>query len=217
MPSQAINEYVYLIDMSDIASLIDISGNISENRVNAQIKNAQDFDLRLFLGDAFYWNLLSNFDTGTGALNPAAPALIKKLYEGGSYNDLAGNPIFFQGLVPALVYMSFARFVEFDPIQYTSTGPVIKHHDLSDALKVSELGKIVASYRSMANSHVNNIEKFLYINKTSFPLWRVNERNKSSRQPGARIRDVDRTAYNGPAYGGYNGGLDGYGGLINGY
>lgn len=207
MATRVINGYLYLIQMSDIMAMVNISPNIDEDRLNAQIKNAQDFDLRLFMGDAFYWNFINWFNPTTGVLKPDAPALISQLFNGGAYNDLSGNPIFYQGMAPALVYMAFARFVEFDPVQYTSTGPVIKHHDQSDPLRPSDISKIVSSFRSMSNAHTNNIEKFLYVHKTSFPLWRINERAKNSRQPGARIRGVDRTQFNRAGYG-YRSGYD---------
>lgn len=284
---QSINNYTYLISIADISALVDISPNIDTGRLNVQIKNAQDLDLRLFMGDAFYWSFInyiqntgfataniitattsaangtytnvsitSTTGTGSGAkatfvvsggvvtsvtqtipgsgfavgdtftcasvpgavfsvnavmpvFLPTTPPIVLQLFNGGEYNDLQGNPIYYQGMIPAIVYLAFARFIEFDPIQYTTTGPVIKHRDLSDSLRPSDLSKIVASYRSIANAHINNIEKFLYVNKGQFPLWKVNERNKNSRQPGARIRPVDVTQNGRIDYRNYNG-LEGW-------
>ena len=55
--------------------------------------------------------------------------------------------------------------------------------------------------RSVANAYANNIEMFLWNNQTVYPLWKYNERNKNSRQPGARIRAIDRTQNNRDGYG----------------
>ena len=124
---------------------------------------------------------------------------IKDLLNGSEYLDKYGHIVLYEGLLPTLVYFTFARFIEADAVHYTATGPVVKHHDNGDPLAPKDVVKLVQQQRSVANAHANEVEKFLWDNKVEFPLWYYNGRNKSSRQAGPRIRSIDRTNFNYPA------------------
>jgi hypothetical protein len=290
MSTQVINNYLYLMSMSDLAALQDISPNIDPKRMNARIKEAQDLDLSLFMGDSFWYDLLNQFDltgfltaaitiaattatdgtyinqavtggSGTGAfatfvvlsgkvtsvtqtspgvgyavgdnltcaatpgasysisglcgvLKSGTSQLYQDFFNGAIYKDLSGNNVKYDGIIPALVYWTFARFIEDDQVRYTTTGPVGKNHDQADNATPKQIAALVEMARSKANAYCNKIEKFLYIHKASFPLWRISQQNKNSRQPGARIRAIDRTKYNRGSYGSYGYGLDDFGGII---
>lgn len=132
-----------------------------------------------------------------------APQAYADLFNGIDYTDKAGHNIQYSGLKPALVYWTFARFLEADAYRFTSTGVVTKSHDDAQPITEKQLASFVSQQRSTANSFANDIEEFLWNNKDNYPLWRYNQRNKNARQPGARIRGVDRTQNNYPNYG-YN-------------
>ncbi len=281
---------IYIINQGTLNSFEKLSANIDADKVLIAIQEAQDLDLRPFLGKAFYDDLIQYFSnasgiasllftvntttaangnyanqvlvtgtgTGTGAkatiqvfggrvskvtitshginyisgdiLTCAAipnavftvdaistevvvsgtitPAY-SDLFNGKAYLDKAGHELVYKGIQPALAYWTLARFIENASFQYTATGGVIKNHDDAQAISQKDVVTIAGRKRSMANAKANDIEQFLWNNKDVYPLWRYNERNKNSRQPGARIRSVDRTAYNTVGYG--NGqGLNGF-------
>ncbi len=198
--------FVYLINQASFAAYQDLSVNITPIRLNVHIKNAQILDLRLFMGQAFYTDFIkwfSNDSDGNLIIDTDIPQSYSDLFEGLIYTDKSGKQISYEGMIPSLIYWSFARFVEMDSVHYTSTGPVAKRHDEADVIGQKDIAKIVSMQRSVANAYANDIELYLYNNQTSFPLWRWNEKNKESRQPAARIRGIDRTRYNRGAYG-YN-------------
>lgn len=206
-------EQVYIINKNTFIGYEDLTVNIEDVRLKVFIKKAQDLDLKPFLGDVFFYDLLKKLVFNTdGTVKPVdTPEEYVNLINGCEYQDTQGNYMQFPGLIPALVYWSFARFVEADSIHYTATGPVTKLRDESEALKPAEITKLVQQQRSVANAHANDIVKFLEIKKSIYKFWRYSERNAQSRQPGPRIRGVDATqvrqsgyGYNGYGYPGFN-------------
>src|ERR1700742_1401430 len=179
---------IYLINQSTFQAYEDISVNIKPARLNVFIKKAQDLDLKPFLGHALYYDFIQD----------SAPQPYKNLLNGSEYLDKYGHIVLYEGLLPTLVYFTFARFIEADSVHYTATGPVVKHHDNADVVAPKDVIKLVQQQRSVANAHANEIEKFLWDHKDDFPLWHFSGRNKSARQSGPRIRGIDNTAFNYP-------------------
>lgn len=187
-----------IINQTTFQNYEDISVNIKPERLNVFIKKAQDLDLKPFLGHALYYDFIQNFNSD-GTIQDSAPQPYKDLLNGSEYLDKYGHIVLYEGLVPTLVYFTFARFIEADAVHYTATGPVLKHHDNGDPVAPTDIVKLVQQQRSVANAHANEVEKFLWDNKDDFPLWRYNGKNKSSRQAGPRIRSIDRTNFNYPS------------------
>lgn len=190
----------YLVNKTIIAGYEDISMNVNPERINVFVKKAQDLDLKPFMGHAFFFDFIKHFNAD-GTIQSDAPQAYKDLLAGKEYTDLNGHYVIFEGIIPALVYWTFARFIEADAFRFTATGPVAKRHDDADRLTASEISKLVNQQRSVANAHANEIEKFLWDNKGDYPLWKYSERNKRSRQPGPRMTGIDRTEYNRAGYG----------------
>jgi len=186
-----------LITADTFQQFEDISINIKPERLQVFIKKAQELDLKPFLGYPLYYQLLKYFDTA-GQIKADAPQVYKKLFNGCEYTDDYGHSITYEGLAPTLVYFTFARFIEGNGVHYTATGPVIKQYDNAQAVSTQDQIKLVQQQRSVANAHANEVEKFLLDNQADYPLWRYNQKNKSSRQAGPRIRGIDRTNFNRP-------------------
>jgi hypothetical protein len=188
---------VYLIDQITFQNYEDLSVNIKSDRIKFFVKKAQELDLKPFLGHSLYYDFIQYFNTD-GTLQDNTPQPYKDLLNGSEYLDRHGHVVLYEGILPMLVYFTFARFIEADAVHYTATGPVIKHHDNADALTPQEVAKLVQQHRSVANAHANEVEKFLRDNKADFPLWNYNPKNRNSRQAGPRIRGIDKTAFNYP-------------------
>lgn len=137
------------------------------------------------------------------AFNNETPQQYMDLFYGKSYIDRRGHKIIYEGLIPTLVYFTFARFIESDAYRFTATGPVVKNHDNADALKKNDITFLVQMKRSIANAHCNEVQKFLYDNRQDYPLWRFSSKEKTARQAGPRIRGIDRNNFNSPTGGGY--------------
>ena len=188
---------IYLIDQITFQNYEDLSVNIKADRIKVFVKKAQELDLKPFLGHALYYDFIRYFNTD-GTLQDETPQPYKDLLNGSEYLDRYGHIVLYEGLLPMLVYFTFARFIEADAIHYTATGPVIKHHDNADALSPQDVTKLVQQHRSVANAHANEVEKFLRDHKADFPLWQFNPKNRSARQAGPRVRSIDKTVFNYP-------------------
>ena len=188
---------IYMIDQITFQNYEDLSVNIKPERIKVFVKKAQELDLKPFLGHALYYDFIQNFNAD-GTLMDNTPQQYIDLLNGTEYLDKYGHVVLYEGLMPMLVYFTFARFIEADAIHYTATGPIIKHHDNGDTLSPQEVTKLVQQQRSVANAHANEVEKFLWDNRSEFPLWRYNEKNRSSRQSGPRIRGIDKNDFNYP-------------------
>jgi hypothetical protein len=191
-----------LIDQTTFQRYEDISVNIKPGRLKAFVNKAQDLDLKPFLGYALYYDFIKHFNDN-GTIKDDAPQSYKDLLNGSEYLDQHGYIVLYEGLLPTLLYFAFARFIEADAIRYTSSGPVIKSLDSSIHAAPQYITKLVQQQRSVANAHANEVEKFLWDHRADFPLWRFSNKNKNARQPGPRIRSVDKTNFNYPG-GSYN-------------
>ncbi|MFD1255702.1 hypothetical protein ACFQ3S_02755 [Mucilaginibacter terrae] len=194
-PSGGWGATTILISPSVFQQFEDISTNIKPERLQVFIKKAQELDLKPFMGYPLYYQLLKYFDDA-GQMKTDAPQVYKKLFNGFEYIDRSGYTVTYEGLTPTLVYFTFARFIESNGVHFTATGPVIKQYDNAQAVSTPDILKLVQQQRSVANAHANEVEKFLQDNQADYPLWRYNERNKSARQAGPRIRGIDHTDFN---------------------
>ena len=188
---------IYLINQTTFLQFEDISINVKPGRIQSFIKKAQELDLKLFLSHEFYYDLITQCNED-GSLKSEAPMQYVKLLNGCEYNNQKGQLIIYDGLTPSLVYFTLSRFIENDAIRYTSSGPVLKNHDNAQNLAYADIVKMAQQYRSIANAHLNDVERFLYDNVADYPLWNYSNRIKTSLQPGSRIRAVDRTMLNYP-------------------
>lgn len=186
-----------LIDQTTFQRYEDISANVKPERLKVFINKAQDLDLKPFLGHALYYDFIKHINED-GTINIDAPQHYKDLLNGSEYLDKHGHIVLYEGLLPTLLYFTFARFIEADAVHYTATGPVIKHHENGSSVNPGDIAKLVQQQRSVANAHANEVEKFLWDHRADFPLWRYNNKNRSARQSGPRIRGVDKTELNRP-------------------
>src|SRR4051812_15981545 len=93
-----------LITKNDFKDIRKISQNISLEKLNPYILEAQEFDLKPILGQELYYDLVADYDS--------SPSLEKyfDLYHGSTYT--CGNSTYtHNGLVPAICYFAYSRYV----------------------------------------------------------------------------------------------------------
>lgn len=165
-----------LIQISDIKAIKPISDNIDVARLDPYIIEAQDLDIRPFLGDPLFYDLVEGVN--------ASPQSTKylELINGKSYTNSYGHTIYFDGLKVAIAYFAYARFMQNQGINVTRFGIVKKLNDTSEPIDQAAIDRFVGNTRSIGNSYIAQVEAFLdddYRQTTRvYPLWREEEPKK---------------------------------------
>lgn len=116
------------------------------------------------------------------------------LMNGESYVDPSGYQIDYQGLKPALIYWTFARFIENQQISITSHGVVEKTNDYSEQVSEKKIAYRITQARSGALNYFRLVEKYLCDKNTgitTYPLY-TSYIPINKKSGGAKISIVDR-------------------------
>jgi hypothetical protein len=155
-----------LISISDFEGFPAISVNTNVvKKLNPYIKEAQELDLLPILGQELYWALMEDFE--------ASPSLAtySDLFNGSEYT-LNGRTYKHQGLKPALIYFTYARYRMNANEEETATGLVIKNNPYSEPASEKSIARRVDQARSAAFAYMEPVIKFLNDNEEDYPLWR---------------------------------------------
>jgi hypothetical protein len=184
-----------LITRSDFAGRAELSANIADAKINNRILEAQDFDLRGLMGDAFYYAFVNTFPDNPGAANLA-------LLNGGSYT-VKDITHYSDGLKPVLVYFALSRLLKQLDTHLTPNGVMIKRNEFSDHLDTRQIEFQSKQFNSQALAYWERCEKFLDFKKADYPLWKANECGSDGRSNTAtKIHAVGGCDnYNVPYYG----------------
>lgn len=171
-----------LITKEDIAELKPLSENIDSTlKVDPFVREAQEFELRPFLSDEFFIDLVDDFN--------ASPSLqkYKNLFEGSIYtcgNTKYENP----GIKAMLIYYAYARIVKKGPTNSTAFGFVEKLNDDSKPISEKAIARLVDQAMSGAKAYENRVRLFLNRNSSDYPLWDCGVDNK--KVGGSRISAI---------------------------
>lgn len=169
-----------LIGISDFTPYKSISHNINvTKKLEPYIVEAQEFDLKDLLGQELYNDLLNDFI--------ASPPLgnYEDLYNGSSYTK-GGKVYTHKGLIPVLVYFTYARFIMDSNSESTAFGQVVKTNQYSEPLSEKAIDRKYNQAKSGALAYWKDVEKFLNDNSIDYPLWK----NNCKTVKGIRITDI---------------------------
>jgi hypothetical protein len=184
------------ITIEDIARFRPVAAEISPDRINPYIIEAQFQDLKPILGEALFHSFKQKFDISGDALYTVYQELLK-----GKVYTYQGIEYEFEGIIPCLAYFSLARFAQHNPVHFTSTGTVVKNNEgYSTPVDAATMKVIVGDLRSAAIGYQEQIEKFLRENATSYPLYRGVQDSFNS--GGVKFFDSDSNYNNQNYYGG---------------
>ncbi len=160
-----------LITIEDIKEVRPVA-QLDPKRVDPYITEAQENDLRPILGDALFYDFVTN-SSNTKYLD-----LLKgKVYTKGGYT------ISFPGVKPMICYFALARITHNNAINLTSYGVVQKEMNGSQPVDQRLIGAMVTELRDVANSYQSRLIDFLKYNETTYPLFNASS-NKDEQEFG---------------------------------
>ncbi len=171
-----------LITLADIQAYKPISANVNEvKQLNTYIQEAQEFDLRPFLGDEFYLALVADFE--------ASPSLATygDLFNGVDYvynSDTYRN----DGIKVMLVYYAYARYLNNAQNIITPNGIVSKQNNSSTPTSDKSVARLVNQAFSGGKIYENRVLDYLIRNNSDYPLYKCVKSTK--RTGGLRISSV---------------------------
>lgn len=151
---------IYLISASNISSIKPLSSNIDQTKkVNPAIADAQEFDLRPFLGDEFYQDLQNNVGSYGDLMNET-----KYNYSGRIYVS--------PGLEKTLSLFAYARIKSDANEHDTAFGTVNKLNPYSTGVSEATISRQVREIRSQAENYLQRVKAYLDRNESIYPLWK---------------------------------------------
>ena len=171
------------ITVSDIQQFKGISSNINSPKdLIPHILEAQDFDLRPFMGEGLYLSFVADFE--------ASPSLVQydDLFNGCQYT-YQGNEYKQEGLKAVLIYHAYARFLSNTGIISTPTGFVQKTNQYSDPVNDKAIARLIQQARSGATVHEERVKLYLDRYASTYTLWKCSGIQTPYRT-GLKIRKI---------------------------
>ena len=171
-----------LITLQDVATVKGVSLNVNDTKQLApHIFEAQNFDLRELLGDAFYLALIDDF--------VASPSLDEYtfIFNGGNY-VYNGETFYMDGIKQYLIHSVYARYIANSGVISTASGLVNKTNQYSEKVDEKTITRLTSHARSSATFCEEKIKKYLSRNKSDYPLYKCETIAKFTN--GIKIRNI---------------------------
>jgi len=157
-----------IITITDIRELRRIPNQVEwTGDFENYVIEAQRFDIRPFLGDAMFYDMMENLTS----------AVYVDLLDGTEWT-YAENTIQFDGLRVALAYFSFARYIQSNNVFMTRYGLVTKSTEHSEPVDEKTIARLVSQARNAANAIIEQAKLFLNNNIAVYTLWNSAASNK---------------------------------------
>lgn len=152
-----------LITKEIVEKYCRISISVSREDFNRFIEEAQDFDLKKLVCEEFYEALFDNRKEASWQI----------ILNGGDYT-YEDKERTFTGIVKALSYFSYARFMLMDNVQSTRTGFVQKQNPHSNPISLEDRKEFAKNYRRNAYLSFADFKKGMdryYTSNDAFTSW----------------------------------------------
>jgi len=162
---------IQLITISDFSPYRHISSNIAaDKKIDMYIIEAQQFDLFDLMGHDFFYNFIDEM------ANSPLDTAWDNLFNGVDYNEPStGRLIKYEGIKPALIYFSYARYIGNANFTATAHNFVTKKDDWSEPVSEKTIGRLMTQANSAAMAYWHRVEKYLCdqrtLNPTYYTVW----------------------------------------------
>lgn len=129
--------------------------------IDKLIVEAQENELKNFLGQPLYYDLLRN----------STLQKYKDLWQGKEYTDITNFLIEFRGLRAVCAYYSLAKIYQSKLIIDTETGFVVKTNPYGTPASNKSIQDVIADLMNVAGTYQNDVIRYLINFNTDFPMW----------------------------------------------
>lgn len=148
-----------LITKADIQIYFDLSSTIADADVDRFIMNAQRSNLKYWIGDDLYYNLVENKSDG---------GKYQALLDGYAYEHTSGKFRYFDGIKPLLVWEAVRlMMIEFKN-KSTKVGFVEQKKRNSDNQTAENIEKQIGYARSQAFQYHSQLVDYMAVNSVNF-------------------------------------------------
>jgi hypothetical protein len=162
-----------LLTLAQLQSYKSITANIDQAKhLEPYIQEAEEFDLRPFLGDELYTLVVADHD--------ASPSLATygDLFNGSTYT-YGGRTYKHEGLKAVLAYFTYARYLANANNHSTRAGITVKKSEFSEPASEKTIMRLVDQARSGALTYQSRVEDFIRRHAATYPEWRGNAKRTS--------------------------------------
>jgi len=157
-----------LATKEDFAAFRDISANIKDSKIDIFIRESQLIEVRNFLGPQLYKLLLDDYDEQTKTFTST---IYSSLWNGSSYTTSEGKEEIFNGLINALIYFTYSRFILQQQMNVSRFGLESIQDTISEDTPVGAVRTKAKEALSVALVYQRDAEKFIESNKTDYPTY----------------------------------------------
>ena len=181
-----------LISHTDLASIKgNFSANIEADQVDPYIREAQTGEIRRFLGDELYLQLLNGYTPGASV--PPNEQRFEDLMTGEDYTNLRGQLVRFHGLEECLKHWSYYRYLSESDLLTMRFGNRIAEDSIYSTAAFREQVKAqVYHNKNLALKFQSDADEYIRANISTYP-----EFNNNFRKPKKRSFELNKL----PAYG----------------
>jgi len=156
-----------LIGVDTLGQYADITELALENTVmERHIKDAQNIDLKEFLGSPLYFDMLAN-RSDEKYVNLIRGENYECTYNGTTYT------VEYKGLQDVLSYWALARIVKFHGAKITAQGISEDLYEHSESISRRNRMDMSNSFKSLADEYQKDVVDYLENNSSTYPLYTV--------------------------------------------
>jgi hypothetical protein len=156
-----------LITKDELEKYHSISRNLNQTRIEMEIRSAQQSDVKLFLGDALYFDMVENYDS----------VKYQTLLNGGTYTYQTYS-IYFSGVKQLIAAYAYGRLVANNTMRVTNKGNKNKLDVNSTEVSNSYRNVKATEGTSEALRIQRELWQFLDDDPTTYPLFNVTRRKQ---------------------------------------
>lgn len=149
-----------ILSIEELKNYIDLGRNADNDKINPILKQAQDIDLRDYLGMKFYFNVLAHLEASD----------YQELLDGSTFIH-EGVTFAHEGLKSMLAELFLARYLIHLNVNVTPFGATVKQSDNSEPADRNSLKDIAQHHKESAASKWEIINLFIKSKGETFGIY----------------------------------------------